>query len=76
MLMFCLLYSDDIDKVYDSDDDLLLTQMVIQLTIGVITEDYYTKYYEDDESYEDCVVIEDDLDAEDNVESKGKCVVT
>ena len=82
--MFCLLCDDAIDKIYDSDDDVPLTQMVFQLTIGVSTEDKDVEYDEDDESYKYCVVmVEDlddedneDLDDEDNVESKGKYVVT
>ena len=74
--MFCLLCADDIDKIYDSDDDLPLTQMVLQCTIGMSTEDEDTEDDEDDEGYEDCVVMADDLDDEYNVESNGKYVVT
>ena len=74
--MFFLLCADDIDKIYDSDDDLPLTQMVLQCTIGISTEDEDTEDDEDDEGYEDCVVMADDLDHEYNVESNGKYVVT
>ena len=51
MLMFCLLFADAIDKIYDIDDDVPLTQMVLQRTIGVNTEDGDTEYDEDDECY-------------------------
>ena len=82
--MFYLLCADSIDTIYDSDDDVPLTQMVKQHTIGVITEDEDTEDDEYDESYKDCVVMaeylddeyDQDLDYEDNVESKGKFVVT
>ena len=62
MLMFSLLCADAIDKIYDSDDDVLLTQMVLQHTIGVSTEEEDTEDDEDDESYKYCVVMAEDLD--------------
>ena len=82
--MFFLLCANDIDKIYDSDDDLPLTQMVLQCTIGISTEDEDKKDDDNDEGYEDCVVMADDLydeenedlDDEQNVEIKGKYVVT
>ena len=84
MLMFCLLCSDAIDKIYDSDDDVTLTQVVLQNTSGVSTENKDTENDEGDESYRYCVVIAEDLDHEDNedlldendLESKCKYVVT
>ena len=48
MLMICLLFAYDIYKIYDSDDDLLLNQMVIQRNIGVSTEDEDTEDDEED----------------------------
>ena len=41
-----------IDKIYDSDE-LPLTQMVLQITTGVNTEDKYVENEEDDENYKD-----------------------
>ena len=76
MLVFCLLCADAIDKIYDSDDDVPLTQMLLHRTIGVSTEDEDTEDDEDNKSYEDCVVVAEYLDDEDNVEIKGKYVVT
>ena len=76
MLMFCLLCADAIDNIYDSDYDAPLTQMVLQCTIGISTEDEDKKDDDNDEGYEDCVVMADDLDDEYNVESNGKYVVT
>ena len=66
MLVFCFLCADTIDKIYYSDDDVPLTQMLLQRTIGVSNEDEDTEDDEDNESYEDCVVMEEDLDYEDN----------
>ena len=40
--------------------------MVHQCTFGVSTEDEYKEDDEDDESYEYCVVMVEDLDYEDN----------
>ena len=62
MLMFCLLFADAIDKIYDSDDDVPLTQMVLHRTIGVSTENEDTEDDEYYESYEYCVVMAEDLD--------------
>ena len=76
MLVFCLLCADAIDKIYDIDDDVPLTQMLLHRTIGVSTEDEDTEDDEDNKSYEDCVVVAEYLDDEDNVEIKGKYVVT
>ena len=64
MLVFFLLYADDIYKIYDSDDNVPMTQMLLQRTIGLITEDKDTDDDEDNERYEDCVVLADDLDDE------------
>ena len=58
--------------------------MLLQHNIGVSTEDEDTTDDEDDESYKYCVVMAenfynkeiDDLDDEDNVDSKGKYIVT
>ena len=58
--------------------------MLLQHNFGVSTEDEDTTDDEYDESYKDCVVMaeylddeyDQDLDYEDNVESKGKFVVT
>ena len=80
MLMFVLLLAYDIDKTYYSDDDVTLTQMVLQHTIWLSTEYKNTKDYEYDESYEDCVVMaeylddeeNEDLDNEDHLKSKVK----
>ena len=80
MLMFVLLLAYDIDKTYYSDDDVTLTQMVLQHTIWLSTEYKNTKDYEYDESYEDCVVMaeylddeeNEDLDDEDHLKSKVK----
>ena len=46
--MFCLLCDDAIDKIYDSDDDVPLTQMVLHRNIGVSTDNEDT---EDDGYY-------------------------
>ena len=50
--------------------------MLLQHNIGVSTEDEDTEDDEDNKSYEDCVVVAEYLDDEDNVEIKGKYVVT
>ena len=49
MLTLCLCYADvfllfafDIDKIYDSDDNLPLTYILLQRNIEVNTEDEYT----------------------------------
>ena len=66
MIMFCLFCTDTIDKIYDSDDDVPLTQILLQNTIGISTKDKDTEDDEDDESYEDFFVMADDLDEGDN----------
>ena len=71
-----LLCADAIDRIYDSDDDVPLPQMVLQRTIGVSNEDKDTEDNEDNESCEACVVMTEYLDDEDNKESKYKYVVT
>ena len=49
MITLCLCYADvfllfafDIDKIYDSDDNLPLTYILLQRNIEVNTEDEYT----------------------------------
>ena len=42
MLMFFLLFAFDIDKIYDSVDNLPLTYILLQRNIEVNTEDEYT----------------------------------
>ena len=82
--MFCLLCADAIEKIYDSDKDVPLTQMVLQRTIGVITQEEDMEDDEEDKDYKYCVVIvedlddeeNEDLDYEDNVESKCKYFAT
>ena len=74
--------------IYDSDDDVPLTQIVLQRNTGVSTKDKDSEYDQGDESYEDNITGENTairqkkysgmaeyLDDEDNVESKGKYVV-
>ena len=84
ILVFFIFCDDAIDKIYNSNDDVPLTQMLIQRNIRVSTEDKDMEEGEDDESYKSFVVMaeylddeyDQDLDYEDNVESKGKFVVT
>ena len=69
MLVLCLCYSgffifcdDAIDKIYNSNDDVPLTQMLIQRNIRVSTEDKDTEEGQDDESYEGFVLMAEYLD--------------